>query len=261
MEKIDTSQAVRKLIELRDWMIAEGRDNGKSYTCERCHDLGLYSKKFKDDRDHDVENVIKCDCRKLREEKESLERAGIHELFADKDIHNFKAETKEQKEAAKTACEYIRNFSDESLVYYGRVGSGKTHLAVAVAKELQAKGHRVKFWSYPELIDSVIALKREPIAQRDLISKVRTCPVLVLDDLFKNGFRTWSGKKVIDPDHKSIIYKIVDYRMNNRLPMIVTTEFGLEEFFEFEEAITSRLIGMAGDNSFEFKTQENMRFE
>ena len=75
------------------------------------------------------------------------------------------------------------------------------------------------------------------------ISKFKTATVLYIDDFLKG--------KVTESD-VNIAYEIVNYRYNNNLPLIVSTEKKLSELMTFDEAIASRLIEMSKGRIIQF---------
>ena len=66
-------------------------------------------------------------------------------------------------------------------------------------------------------------------------NKFKNAPVLFIDDFLKG--------KLTESD-VNVVYEIVNYRYNNKLPVIISTEKTLDELINFDEAIASRLIEM-----------------
>ncbi|EUG97896.1 hypothetical protein O784_00324, partial [Staphylococcus aureus M0222] len=58
------------------------------------------------------------------------------------------------------AIEYVQGFSTKepkSLILQGSYGTGKSHLAYAIAKAVKSKGHTVAFMHIPMLMDRIKA--------------------------------------------------------------------------------------------------------
>jgi len=127
--------AVKTLEELKQWKKEKGEIEDTFYHCYKCNDV---SATF-----HIDENGYKiaamCDCYYSKKLEQSKEADGISKLFKTKTLQNFKPQSDEQREALAIAEKYVINFGSESLAFYGRVGAGKTHLAVGVAVELEKK--------------------------------------------------------------------------------------------------------------------------
>ena len=68
------------------------------------------------------------------------------------------------------------------------------------------------------------------------LSKYKKCSILFLDDVFKGGYT--------DAEIK-LLFKIVNYRYVNRLPIIVSSECLSNELLDIDRAIGSRIIEMA----------------
>lgn len=242
---IDTNTIVSKLQELKSWKGSQGNE-GPTYRCPKCQDHGAIIVKDEDG----YETTTFCACYYAKRAASARERNGVAGLFRTKTLRNFRSNTEEQKLAKKQARKYLANFSTESLIVCGNVGSGKTHIAVAVAAELEAKEIRVTFLDYAEMIQKLEELKG--FSQNDYLARIKNAKLLVIDDLLKTGYTEWNGAYKLKTFHKEIVYKIINHRYNNKKPMIVTTELNIEKMLLIDEAIGSRLMTMAGDNMIEF---------
>ena len=99
------------------------------------------------------------------------------------------------------------------LVLAGPTGTGKTHLAAAVAWEWFEDGCSVVFARMDDLLDDLRA-GYENSTYRQRLEIVRRCELLVLDDLGTEAAKDWAEEKVD---------RIIDWRYINRLPLVVTT--------------------------------------
>ncbi len=157
-----------------------------------------------------------------------LERAGVGVRF--------------QKAASTQAKELALVLSQGKNVFIsGAVGSGKTHLACAVARELLAKNlvRNVQFARCVSLFDEI---KRSFNAGTDALAPYRTCGVLVLDDLGKQASTPWSLERLFD---------LVDDRYARCLPTITTSNYNPRDLIvhlacsrdmTVSQAIVSRLL-------------------
>lgn len=102
------------------------------------------------------------------------------------------------------------------LVLYGGFGSGKTHLAAAVANELIARRERVLFQVVPELLDHLRGAFSPGSERRydELFEAVKSVRVLILDDLGEENETPWVREK---------LFVVFNHRYNHRLPTVVTT--------------------------------------
>lgn len=147
--------------------------------------------------------------------------------------------------AHRAAKEFIDNFlkdpNTDGLLFTGDVGSGKTFLASCIANSLLKRGQVVLFAVVPDLLDQIKATYdfgkgAGEVTEFDLLDAARQVPLLILDDLGAHNYTEWTRNK---------IYSIINYRLNHRLPVIVTTNIKLDEIEEYlGERTTSRLLEM-----------------
>jgi DNA replication protein DnaC len=77
-------------------------------------------------------------------------------------------------------CEYIEN--REAILMIGNPGTGKTHLAIALAMEACARGKRVRFWRVTELITTLMEAREDRQLMR-LRGRLSKLDLLILDEL------------------------------------------------------------------------------
>ncbi len=185
-----------------------------------------------------------CECRSLRIAEEKLKASGVSEEFRKKTFENFDYEKSiETMEAFMKAKSYIKNFEEvritrkNSMMFVGQVGSGKTHLAIAISNVLLDKGIGVIYMPYRDSITNLKqSIRDEENYQRE-ISKYKNAQVLLIDDLF--------GKGRITESDINIMYEIVNYRYFKNLPILTTSEKTVDALIEIDEAIGSRLYEMS----------------
>jgi DNA replication protein DnaC len=250
------SYLMEKMKEIKQSIIDKGGPEERRYKCPKCRDLEATIEK--DENGYDV--VTFCECYYNQIATQAKEKNGVVDLFRNKTLKNFKADSEDQKLAMMQAKKYIDTFKDENLVICGHSGTGKTHLAVATATELEARGVKIMFIDYPQMIQQLEVLKPGSYEEHMAIGRIENAELLIIDDLFKVGYREWDGKLYLRDFHKRMVYSIINYRYNNRKPTIVTTELTLDKLLFIDEAIGGRLIGQAGDNTIEFDDEnENYR--
>ncbi|NLE45657.1 MAG: ATP-binding protein [Chloroflexi bacterium] len=121
----------------------------------------------------------------------------------------------------QVAQEFARQPRDW-LILAGTYGTGKTHIAAAIANQRMAEGHPALFVVVPDLLDHL----RASFNPQTLVSfdkrfeQVRRTPLLVLDDLGTESATPWAREK---------LHQIFDYRYNARLPTVITTATPIEE--------------------------------
>ena len=150
---------------------------------------------------------------------------------------------------------YYRNFQSiresrkNSILFCGQVGSGKTHLSVALALNFIKKNIKVVYMPYRDVITGIKQNMLDYEYYKRLLWKYQSCEVLLMDDLFK-------GK--INESDINIVFEILNYRYLNFLPIIVSSELTVEGLLNFDEAIGSRIYEMCKDYLVEIdKSVEN----
>lgn len=207
--------------------------------CEKCQGSGFILV----NRDG-YDFALECECRQKMLADARMRASGIGEAYKSKRISNY--ETKGNALLTKArgmAQEYIDGFTHfektgkNSAMFLGTVGSGKTHLSLAIANELLEKG--VKFYYMPYR-ETMMELKQNAIDNKykyeELMYKLTTARVLVIDDLFKG--------KITDTEI-GYVFQIVNQRYLNGLPFVLSSEKMPDDLMAIDEAIASRLIEQA----------------
>ena len=160
--------------------------------------------------------------------------------FAGRTFENF---DKKDNEAIFNICyEFAKNFKNnkgEGILFLGQVGTGKTHLAAAISNYIITQGTiPVKFGNVTSLLGEIKNTYEEDSkkAEYDVIRELSEVELLIIDDLGKEKSTDWSN---------NIIYRIVNNRYEGYRPLIVTTNYSMEELEKsVGDATTSRIIEM-----------------
>jgi DNA replication protein DnaC len=143
--------------------------------------------------------------------------------------------------ALKAAQDYADN-PQGWLVFTGPYGSGKTHLAAAVANYRAGLGFRPLFVVVPDLMDHLRATfsPGSTTSYDRRFEDVRTTPLLVLDDLGTQSMTPWVKEK---------LYQLFNYRYNATLPTVITTADQLDQLdprilSRMEDRRLCRILGL-----------------
>lgn len=197
----------------------------------------------------------RCICFEPTMAKRRLAHSGISESFRAKGFKNFDTMNNPQLEKARTICSsYCLKFQEvekeryNSILLLGQVGSGKTHLALATANALlDYQKIWVMYMPYRECVTKLKQSITDENNYNNMMCELKQAPMLVIDDLLKG--------RITDSD-VNILFEIVNYRYVCNLPMVVTSEKGVNELLDFDSAISSRLIEMAKGRIIEFRGNE-----
>ena len=159
-------------------------------------------------------------------------------LFRDKSFDNFDPQrsglSREQQDNLVKAYEIAIQYAENPyrwLAIIGGYGSGKTHLAAAIANARQDMGDTVLFITVPDLLDHLRATyaPNSPVSYDKRLSEIRSAPLLVLDDLGTESATPWAREK---------LYQVFNYRYAASLPTVITTVYELRLL---DERLASRL--------------------
>lgn len=135
--------------------------------------------------------------------------------------------------------DYAQRFGPESgsLLFFGRTGLGKTHLSLAIAGAVAAKGAAVLYSPVQTIVDRYerVRFDRDPSAEdRDFVAMAPRCDLLVIDDL---------GSEFSTAFSQSVLYNLLNERMNAGLPMVLSTNLSVDELSKaYNERIVSRIL-------------------
>jgi DNA replication protein DnaC len=156
-----------------------------------------------------------------------LSTLGFHrdQQFANFDIRRSDLSGEEQLSLRDvfTVCEDYSREPQGWLALSGRSGSGKTHLAAAIANYVVANSpNDVMFVVVPDLLDHLRAAfspnANTPYDRR--FDEIRRVPCLVLDDLGTESATPWAREK---------LFQLLNYRYNALLPTVITTSQAVNE--------------------------------
>jgi DNA replication protein DnaC len=190
--------------------------------CPVCDDTGFkYIERT--ERGRTVKRATRCDCQLEQDSARLLDAARIPLRYFDCDFAHYyppDAPSGSLAKAKQTAEAFAENYPDVrgGLLIVGDIGVGKTHLAVAILKQLIRKRVRCLFSDYRELLKQ-IQNSYNPTVQEtesDILRPVFNSEVLVLDELGAVRPSEWVWDTVS---------LILNSRYNNRLTTIITTNY------------------------------------
>ena len=172
------------------------------------------------------------------------ERSGLSKRMKGYTLGNFRPTVSNAAGRARVKVDgYLEDWEEnrdagKGLYFCGGVGTGKTHLAVAVMNELiRRKRIPSLFVTVPELLDNLRETYNKPGRNLDeWMDAVQNAEFLVLDDLGSERTTEWVRER---------IFVIVNHRYREALPTVFTSNIGPKDLAEqLGERTASRIIAM-----------------
>lgn len=210
---------------------------------------------------HVVQPICKCEAEADQREWDRLRGRERRDKFEEKysalndktnrytecTLENFEVEN-DNKDAYQAAEKFLESYPFcRNLYIYGAPGNGKSHLAAAIANAVKQSDDRIVIYtSYVDALEKLrAAISRGKDAEDKVMGALTCCDLLVLDDLGVEKASEYSCE---------ILFRILDRRMRNRMPIVFTSNYSLEDLENRYERITDantalRIAGRIVDNS------------
>jgi DNA replication protein DnaC len=208
------------------------------YKCSKCKDTGYIG-------------TEKCSCLKQKLIDRYYQQSNLKDILRRENFDNFQINyysnevDKDQGLSPRKNMEgivnycigYYKNFDDtnESLLFSGSSGLGKTFLSNCLAKELLDLGKVVIYQTSSNLIDILRTLRFDENSEKGQIEDILGCDLLIIDDLGTEPNTTYS---------QSELFNIINTRILTGKKMIISTNLLIEDLHNYyPERITSRIYG------------------
>lgn len=141
--------------------------------------------------------------------------------------HLLPEERQNLQRVVRAARDYATDHRDQWLWLYGGYGTGKTHLAAAIALTRQQKRETVMFVNVPDWLERLRATfsggRDAEISYSQRLAQVRNAPFLVLDDIGLKNPSPWARER---------LFQVLDHRYVTRRPTVLTSSGDLDELGE-----------------------------
>jgi len=189
---------------------------------------------------------IPCQCMKVRRCFWEMERSGLKNSIRELTFDSYQA-TEPWQIRVKEGAEAYAKEPKGWLLLAGQPGCGKTHLCTAVCRSLLLQGKEVRYMSWREKVNQIKSAPMEGGIRASLLEELKKAEYLYIDDLFKTGTSTDGSCNPTQADG-NLAFELLNYRYNNRLPTIISTERTPQELVKIDEATGSRILEMAGEH-------------
>lgn len=190
--------------------------------CPECSKISIAAEEAKKAEREAVERQRRMEAR--------LNQAGIPLRFRNKDFASYIADSDGKERARAVAMEFVQNFKRHSdtgtfLVFSGKPGTGKSHLAIAIAQEVMQNGTAL----YTSAIDAVRMVRDTwrrdaENTESQVLHTLASIDLLVLDEI---------GVQYGTEAEQVTLFDIIDKRYRDMMPTILLTNLnsaGMKQF-------------------------------
>ena len=200
------------------------------YFCDKCHDSGYVGL--------DMCTCLKSELSRIRIENSEISKLSEKQTFDNFSLDYYPENVRDgMKFNFETLKSFAENFSEntkENLLLIGNTGLGKTHLSTAVGLTVIGNGYNVVYKSIQGIIEDMEEYHFKN-NQNVRVDHYYDCDLLIIDDL---------GTELTNKFSLSVVYNIINTRLNSEKPMLINTNLNQNELREvYADRITSRLFG------------------
>jgi DNA replication protein DnaC len=189
------------------------------------------------------EKEIEQRAKKAAADRERFFYAAMHRPYANfchipkrfkaKTVDNYNAVSDGQKTIKSICQRYTDNFSKvqergTSMIFCGKPGTGKTHLAYGIVNVLQEQKVKAAFTTAADMTSSVKTAIREPyednLSARDVTDEYARLELLVIDEV---------GVQVDSDAERRIFFDIINKRYEEMMPTILLSNLIIDELTKF----------------------------
>jgi DNA replication protein DnaC len=187
----------------------------EGWTCQSCSGRG--GSYGLDDQGYEVWKL--CDCKKHLRRQDLFNAAGIGRRYATATLDSYEARTIEQQQALQLARDFTLMYPSVAggLLFWGPVGTGKTHLAVGIFRELTLrKGVACRFVDYGNLLQDLRRSFSKATGDSALMLPLVEVELLVIDEMGKGRGTEWE---------ETVLDDLISRRYNAGKTTLCTTNF------------------------------------
>ena len=178
-----------------------------------------------------AEQKAQAEARRVKAIAARIVSCRIPDRFADKSFWDYSPSSGGQRSNLEKCQDYAENFDTHyadgrCLILSGTVGTGKTHLAIAILKDaVENQGYTGKYWTVNGLLQVIRSSyeKDSGFSESDVIASVTDTHLLVLDEV---------GATKQSEFEMATLFNIINSRYEWKLPTIIISNLGPKQIGE-----------------------------
>lgn len=187
-----------------------------------------------------------------------LAAAGVGARYYDSSFDNYRISCPEAQAAFDVVRDWTREFhprNSPNLIMYGLTGTGKTHLACAITRDLLLRGFSVSYLPiltlFSQYQDISSYSNRDDGTRESFFSRLRAPDLLIVDEF---GITSLTEKE------KIVFHRVIDERYNRNVPTCLVGNTDVLDFASIiGERADRRVMANAKIASFEWPGVANDR--
>lgn len=180
-----------------------------------------------------------CSCKKSKDNQRRLARTALADKVEQYKLNNYIAKEDWQQVILSSAKKYVKEYNGWFYIG-GQVGTGKTHICTGIIQNISyLYSLSFEYILFNKKMTELKQLKFEDKEKyNDILNWLFNVDILFIDDLYK----TEPTKADLD-----ILFDIVNERYLSNKTCIFSSEKFISEIFEYDEAISSRILEKCGE--------------
>lgn len=143
-------------------------------------------------------------------------------------FENYRTDHNGQVHAKATCVRFFQGFmrkTNRNLVMVGRTGTGKTHLASALARNLLVKKQNIRYITSEDMANKIAETWRDKFGETEasMVARFVDCDLLILDEY---GLHDQHETRL------QLVHKVLYARYNARKPTMLISNFTKEQLQE-----------------------------
>jgi DNA replication protein DnaC len=174
--------------------------------------------------------IAEDEASRQRRMEQRLSTSGIPARFRDRTFENYIADTEPKRKALEVAVEFAANFDTHyrdgtMVVFSGKPGTGKSHLAIAAAMIVMEAGTAL----YVNALDMIRMVRDtwrrdSEMTESAVLNELSTVKLLVIDEI---------GVQYGTDGEQVILFDVLNRRYRDLMPTILLTNLGAKGMKEF----------------------------